>query len=349
MHHFATFTAETLAVNRPGMAGLLKKEIPLLAFQHDYLMHCLLSMASLHIESLSPRNPLFNSKAVVMHHVNAISGFRQAIGALSPANSEPVLITSLFLLMIGCVDSSSNGDGQRWINAWLGLHCGIRAIIDQVSWQGVRSLTIGPIFSRGEEPAYLPVKLPMRLWSMLGMWDLSNPDAEVLTHGLLALGALYSLLLRGGCKDSELYLKVSSWPASLPPDFAALAKQARPEALIILAYFLMFSKMATTPGWWMEGISNRGIGAIDSVLDSHWDFLMQIPLQMVNISDPKEIEKLLLSEIPLGEEDVGVVYELPNRSRDPRFNTTNLADPAMLNHFESSELPDQELSKACTF
>lgn len=299
MHHFATSTAKSLAVNRPGMEELLRNDIPRLAFQHDFLMHCILGISSLHLDHISPSksSPFTSRKFIVGHHVSAISGFRRAIASLSSSNAEPVLLSSLFLLIIGARDSSFHGDGEQWITSWLGLHTGIRAIIDSIHWDAVQTLSIAPVFSRGNESAILPVKLPLGLWQLFRSWDMRQPDNQILMRSLFALGVLYSLFADEGPTSSEFFLKVSSWPASLPMEYSQMARQMRPEALVILAYYFALSKVATAPVWWLQGVSDRGIGAIALVLRGRLSHLMQFPMEIVAVTDPERMADLLVSQL----------------------------------------------------
>lgn len=300
MHHFATHTAASLATNRPGMETLLRNEIPTLAFRHDYLMHCILSISSLHLSTISPSSTLMDRKAVVVHHVSALSGFRRAIGSVNSSNAEAILITSLFLLIIGAIESSLTGDGEQWITSWLGLHNGIRTIIDTVNWQMVQALSVGPVFTRGKEPSVVPVRLPLCLWTLLGSLDIDDPDSQTLSNTLLALGALFTILIEEGCDSSELFLKCSSWAVSLHREFSALVRQMRPEALIIMAYYLSLCKLAFRSKWWMDGVSDKGIAAIANVLNGRCVELMKVPLQVatVPLTDGETMLGLLLGQLP---------------------------------------------------
>jgi hypothetical protein len=327
MHHFATSAAVSLAQGRPGMEDILRTDIPALAFQNDYLMHCILGIASLHIEYVSPKNPLHNPKAVFLHRGHAIAGFRKAIANISPANSNAILVTSLFLLMLGSADFPAPGTvgGGLWITNWLGLHAGIRAIIDQVGWQHVQGSSVAPVFSRGKEPFIVPAKLPLYLWDMLAGIDMSGPFSQTLSRALHALGSLYSILLSEGI-TYELFLKVSSWPASLPPDFTVAAKNLMPEALVILAFYLSFAKMLVGGGWWLNGIADQGIQAIESLLEPSWQYLMELPLMVLKTADKEDIKTLLLSQLPKDtthDLERGAVYEMPAGSKafDPQFST----------------------------
>jgi len=83
MHHYLTRTSESLVlISRRGAHRILQVEIPRIALEHEFVMHCVLGVASLHLHHLAPDVPEYQSLTIA-HRVNALSGLRMAISQLS--------------------------------------------------------------------------------------------------------------------------------------------------------------------------------------------------------------------------------------------------------------------------
>jgi hypothetical protein len=80
-------------------------------------------------------------------------------------------------------------------------------------------------------------------------------------------------------------------------EFAALTKRKQPQALVIAAYYLVFTKLIDEI-WWIADISGREIEAIANALPVDYQPHMAIPLQALHLRSKWDIANLLLSQLP---------------------------------------------------
>jgi hypothetical protein len=297
LHHYSTLTSGSLfLINRCGADRILQFEVPRLAFEHDFMMHCVLGIASLHLNYLAPDVPEYQSLTIA-HRVNALSGFRVAISQLSKETYRAVLAGSLLLLILSSDLSVGETGGDLWIGNWLGLWAGMREMIKVVSWAFVQQSGLAPIFSRDNHPRTTLANLPSALSDMLLPMDPDNEDTRIILSTLGCLSRLYEYLLLKGFTQ-ELTTRVIAWPANTNvAEFAALAKRRQPQALVIAAYYLVFTKLVDKI-WWMADISGREIEAIANALPIEYQSLMIIPLQAVHLHSKLDTASLLLSQLP---------------------------------------------------
>lgn len=299
LHHYWTMTSGSLSViSRAGVERILQYDLPQLAFQHDFMMHCLLGIASLHLHHLAP-NVLEHQSLAITHRVHAMSGLRKAISQPSKESYRAILAGSHFLLILSSDLSSAESDGDLWIGNWLGLWAGMRGMIKVTSWTYVEQSGLAPIFAKDYNPRTTLENLPVVLSDMLSSMDPDKEETRLISNTLECLSRLYEYLLLDGF-GTELTTRVIAWPANTEiAGFSALAKQRQPQALVIAAYYLVFTKLVDGI-WWMAEISGREIESIAKALPVEYHFLMIIPLQAVHLHDKWEILNLLLSQLPGG-------------------------------------------------
>lgn len=128
MHHWSTSTWTTIAVGAE-QNSLLLTDVPQLAFKNEYLLNCMLGIASLHQEVLDPTSTE-HPKTTVGYRARALSGFREALSATDPATLdwEAALMMALLLLILCSKDRNKGVDDLTIVN-WLVLYRGIAAVI----------------------------------------------------------------------------------------------------------------------------------------------------------------------------------------------------------------------------
>ena len=297
LHHYSTLTSGSLfVVNRDGASRIVQFEIPRLAFEHDFMMHCMLGIASLHLHHLAPDVPEHQS-LTIEHRVQALSGLRAAISEFSKEKYRAILAGSLLLLILSSDLSAPATGGELWIGNWFGLWAGMRDVITLTSWTFVEQSGLAPIFARDKNPGGDLENLPSALLDMLLLMEPGTEATKFIFHTLTCLSKLYQGLLLDGITP-ELTTKVVAWPAGTDiSEFAALVKQKQPQALIIAAYYLVFTKI-TDEIWWLAEISSREIEAIANVLPTEYLSLMIVPLQAIHLPSKWDIASLLLSQFP---------------------------------------------------
>ncbi|KAL3440503.1 hypothetical protein BJX65DRAFT_316464 [Aspergillus insuetus] len=95
MHHFATETYQSLCLSK-SESRTWQVLVPQLALKRRYLMHGILSLASLHLATMrdaSEARPYID--AGLSHHSLSLEPFRIAIGSLTPENCEAAFAQSI--------------------------------------------------------------------------------------------------------------------------------------------------------------------------------------------------------------------------------------------------------------
>lgn len=297
MHHFLTIPSRTLCgVDRPGIEHIMRVEMPHLAYEHDFMMHCILGMSALHLHHLAPEAKE-NHSLTIVHRVNALSGLRAAVTTLSRDNYRGILAASLFLLVLASDRSMIDDERELWCTGWFALWAGLREMIRLVSWDYLQQSSLAPMFARDDGPRGSLKSLPLPLSTMLASMDPDNENTKIITSTLEYLGKLYNALSSGD-SGSVFDTKVISWPGSTDIcDLTRLMRQVHPEALVITAYYLAFTKLMSGV-WWMDGIADQEIETIARLLPGAYLAYMAVPLKAIGTNDRSEIAVMLLSEAP---------------------------------------------------
>jgi hypothetical protein len=294
MFHWSTFTYNSIGVG-DHMHNVLRFVLPELAFQNEFLLNGMLGIASIHQQRLLP-DPTGSRKLTDLYRFKALSSFRKAVAAVGPDSPyyEAALIMSILLVVL-CSQDYSPEDGELTIVRWVVLYRGLSALITLRSYPGIANTSVFPMFKRQiTELTSVPV-VPTVLINMLATIHHSDPDYEELPHYckiLDALGMLYASLREDGL-GANLSIRVVSWPSYGSDQFAKLARENQPRALVILAHYLVFMKLVKGI-WWIEGISDREIKAINDIVGPKYASYMEVPLQAAELTDAEEITKLLL-------------------------------------------------------
>jgi hypothetical protein len=269
-----------------------------MALEHDFMMHCVLGIASLHLHNLAPDVPEYQSLTIA-HRVNALSGLRMAISQLSKGSYRAILAGSIMLLIVSSGLYTAEIGRDLWIGNWLGLWAGMRETVRVVSWESVKQSGLAPIFAKDDNPGTSLAYLPLPLSHMLSLMDRNKQDAKVILKTLCSLSRLYENLLINGFTP-ELTTMAIAWPANTDiSEFSALAKRRQPQALVIAAYYLVFAKLLDEI-WWIADISGHEIEMIANALPTEYQYLMIMPLQAVHLQSKWDIASLLLSQVSGG-------------------------------------------------
>ncbi|KAL2066708.1 hypothetical protein VTL71DRAFT_2780 [Oculimacula yallundae] len=294
MHHWSTSTWSTLAVGH-WSDGVLRTEVPSLAFEFSFLQDCMLGIASLHQQQLLP-DPSQAIRQTAIYRSRALSSFRTALSDVQwgTRKYEAALITSLLLVLL-CSKDYATEDGELIVVNWLILYRGLSSVINLKSYADIHSLSVSPIFRRERAPLKeLPV-IPKILVTMMRDIEPTDPDFGILEHycfTLDALGLLFGQLRESG-PGPELSIRVITWPSFIRHDIARAAQQRRPRILVILAYYLVFIRLVRDL-WWVDGIAEKEFGTLIGFLDKTWLPYVEIPIRAMMMSTDEEVTEIML-------------------------------------------------------
>ncbi|KAI7759200.1 hypothetical protein LZL87_008577 [Fusarium oxysporum] len=167
--HYWTISASLDIVKSPAGDHYWQKTFPKIGFQHAFVMHGILSLASLH---LAYRHPADRPRLICIaayHHNIALRGFQQGINQMSDDNSDALFVFSSLnivyvLAFFGPLCDNSSADRKSRIlgDGWIPAIRGVDAVL---------------------HPAYERVcRGPLDDLTRIGNWDKLNPDQQPVVH-----------------------------------------------------------------------------------------------------------------------------------------------------------------------
>ncbi|KAI6716793.1 hypothetical protein JHW43_000745 [Diplocarpon mali] len=294
MHHWSTSTWNSVAVGN-WADGVLKMAVPSLAFDHDFLLNTMLGIASLHSQHLLPY-PRQAQIQTSIYRARALKGLRNALTDITCGSRkyEAGLITSLMVTIL-CSRDEIAGEGELTIVQWLILYRGLNTIILLRDYDALNNLSVSPIFRREIAPLKTAPLIPTILVDMLREIGPLDPDFELLEYlcqALDALGLLFGQLKEDGLGPA-LSIRVITYPSYCPNEFALAAQNRRPRALVILAYYMVFTKLVKDL-WWVEGIAEREFGTLLCMLGPEWYAYVEVPVQAMMTNSDYDVVELML-------------------------------------------------------
>jgi hypothetical protein len=316
---FASFAVE--AGRAPNIDNILKVRIPQEAFHSPFLMNCLFGLSALHLQSL--KQDIDPSRAV-MYRAKAFEGYRKAIEEAKPETFPALLASSLLLTALASQMFREKDTKELYIIDWMVVWRGIGLIVDLISPQKLWESGMAELFFR--PPIDLnraALSIPNNLLFMISSIKMDSPEYEnvaIYYDTLKYLGSLYAELQNGF--GPIMNLRIITWFTFLPKPFIELARQKKERALVIVAHYLIFTKLVEDL-WWLSGIGNREIRGIYHYLGEEWYPQLNVPRQAVHIEDQLEIARLLMNDPAWTPTEP---YDKFEAFRDPRTKTLSWVD-----------------------
>lgn len=278
---------------------ILKVQIPQHAFECPFLMDCVLGISALQLQIMG-RCDVEESRGV-RYRARAFEGYRRAIADPEPGTSQAALVAcSLFMTVLSSHVFRDEGPGiELYIVDWMVVWRGINVMVCTVSPRGLCKLGLADLFFRPEVDLNAGAfHVPEMLLAMVGsiqVGDNEYADEKTYYDTLKHLGSLYAGLSKDGL-GTMMDLRITTWFTLIPGEFVELARQRRPRALVILAYYSVFLKMVRDL-WWTTGIGDRGIRDIlDYLAHEPWSGLLSLPRSALSLNRGPDIARLLLDD-----------------------------------------------------
>ncbi|KAF4461047.1 C6 zinc finger domain [Fusarium albosuccineum] len=275
---------------------ILKVQIPRNAFQHPFLMDCLLAISALQMQHL---NQNMDALRAIHHRARAFEGYRKAVQEAKPETAFALIACSmLFTCLSSHIFREEHGrDLDLHVLDWMVVWRGISPVIDMVSprrlWElGMAELFFRPSIDLNKAAFYIPNSL-LHMMACIGEDDPECPDVGTYYLTLQYLGSLYMSLQDGF--SPELTSRIITWPTFVPEEFVALARKKQPRALIILAHWLLFIKTIDYL-WWVTDIGDREIRGILRHLGDAWSLELAAPRLSLALNSRLSVARLLLND-----------------------------------------------------
>ncbi|KAL2116943.1 hypothetical protein VTJ04DRAFT_9111 [Mycothermus thermophilus] len=278
---------------------ILKVNVVQHAFEHEFLMNCILGLSAMHANHLGVRSIGVSHAHEMLFRSRAFEAYRKAVAAADPATFPALLATSL--LMCGLSTHMFRGEDARplAILDWIVLWCGIGEIIRITKLPTASRPGIGALFWRPPVDYEASAQhIPSTLLFMLTTIKPTDPEYPLVQHyhtTLRLLGSLYRELATAGL-TARLLLRVVTFPTFLPKEVVDAARARKPRALVIIAHYLVWAKMRIFPCWWMEGIAEFEIPNICAAIPPDLHLFLRVPLAALSIHNDKELARLLLED-----------------------------------------------------
>ena len=292
--HFAATGPRLKRVN-----DILKVQIPRHAFKCPFLMDCVLGISALQLRIMG-RCDVEGSRGV-RYRARAFEGYRKAIADPEP-NASPAALVACSLLMTVLSSYMFREEGPDiglYIIDWMGVWRGINVMVGIVSPRGLWKLGLADLFFRPEVDlntgAFYVPEILLGMISSIQVGDQEYVHEKTYYDTLKYLGSLYAGLLKDGL-GPMMDLRIATWFTLIPREFIELAKQRRPRALVILAYYSVFLKMVRDL-WWITGIGDRGIRDIlDYLAHEPWSGPLSLPRSALSLDRGLDVARLLLDD-----------------------------------------------------
>lgn len=270
MHQFATETYLSLCVSESEKVTW-QKLVPRLALKHRYLMHGILSLASLHIATtLDPSQARVYVDTGLEYHSVSLEPFRVAVDNLTPENCDAVfaesIITTAINLSLPQLTAGHGNEGKMTENMMTAFEL----------LQGVKKiLTIGrswirlELFSQGEfwkdTSAELDEDTDSALNQLLFLNDQIKSSSNERQHGIHrdVINHLRHCFMKFSCSLDPA--PVLAWLGAVDTGFVHGIRTKSPFSLLILAYWGVLLAQLDGQRWWAR---NAGKALVNEILVS---------------------------------------------------------------------------------
>ncbi|KAH8595310.1 hypothetical protein B0O99DRAFT_709504 [Bisporella sp. PMI_857] len=263
MNHFTAVTSLKL-FSEEKQQDLWQKDIPFEARSYPLLMHGLLSVASLHLALLEPKNKLAYRIRALYHHNVGLQLFNSQICYLSSGNSH-ALFGFAFMLVIwvyASPEENKNALQLKDILDLLDLVRGCKAVFELQSG-AILSSRFGSFieFQYWKRPARLELELSPAVQRTLQYLRTKAID----TIHITAIDDLERLLKRSITEPHYMRAGVA-WVAVVTDTYWIRLKSYEPVAMLIFAHYAMLLQWYEDQRWWMAGWPERVLQTVSDAL-----------------------------------------------------------------------------------
>jgi hypothetical protein len=318
MHHFTASTSQTFSdTMEQKMAWQIN--IPILAYDAQYLMDAILAVSALHLRFIHPDDKSL-IRASHGYMASALAQYSSSLNTgLSEFNAEALFSTAAliaFQASASRVFEDDQGDGTYSLPlAWFHSFQGIKTVV-MASWQWLRaSDRIYPIINC-QQALSLDIDSNMQLFFA--------PLLEGMDEQLDSLPAKVRAETRQAYEHAVAFLnwshqlpvrnRILAFPATVSRRFVELVGLRDPRALVIISCFFAFTK-AVDDVWWLQGVAKREVNGIYSLLPFEWRPKMEWATRIANLKGPiddetwgSELQDLDVNNMKIEEDATDRIY-----------------------------------------
>jgi hypothetical protein len=261
------------------------------AFDKRFLLDTVLALSSLHTENL---NMPVDRNVSLKYRVVAFHSYARAIEEADPSTFTALLANSLLMTALSSAEFRDPNSPDLHIISWMMVWRGIGLMIERLTLREfLRSnfcrLFYRPSIDLAEAINHVPQEA-FRIVTDMTANDAESNDRDTYISTLRYLGSLYQHLKDG--LDPIMKLRIITWFTFVPAQFTRLVQQKRPRALVIIAHYAAFLKLAQRV-WWLVGVGDRTLVDIIRHLHSPWRQYMLKPIEVAGLHHVKSIGRVL--------------------------------------------------------
>ncbi|KAG7045329.1 fungal zn binuclear cluster domain-containing protein [Colletotrichum scovillei] len=305
LHHYNVVICHILE-DEESTAVIWREVVPETAFSHDFLMHGLLALSSLHYAQTHPA--LHDEFALISSQYQdvALQAFAAKLQNANEGSFEPYFFLATFLFIISMCSITGQHDPDTVIapkdlaQSFMLLQ-GIKSIL---VFKPVETCfqagPLGPLFGH-----IMPLPIDhtgpfqRRLDQLFKLTRELSPTFEAMDAQSSCLLAIESLRTTyAACAADQTTTRARRiwlWPVSLPSFFVDLISNHHHVALIILAHYAAFTRPFEHRQWMNKGWSSKMMAAVETALDEQWRAWVDWPKRSI-------VEQIDVDEMGLFEE-----------------------------------------------
>ena len=316
LHHYITVVTDTFSSEPFRQVWYL--DSVRLGFEHPFLLNAIFAISSLHIvcdagdglriysddervQSIAkvinrPKFSLGNIDHAKAHRIYlnlAVRTQREAISSLNPNNADAVFLASVLLSYqaLKLLPDSPSPNVYSPPTQWLRMSSAIstvvlaaRPLVQEGSLvEMTRTRLMEPDFEDRAAIFNPQNRKPFEAllnWSRYPEPDLDFESKNAYEEALAYIGGVWQAILTK--EDPKiLFRRLVLLGIMVPSQFATFLDEGRPRALVILAHHFAMTK-ACEENWWLQGVADREVNGIRSILPAEWQWAMEWPLLVLN-------------------------------------------------------------------
>ncbi|KAH6892878.1 hypothetical protein B0T10DRAFT_481061 [Thelonectria olida] len=293
---YTNFTSSSFSVAGPGnpVDDILNVRMVQVAFETPFLMDSIFALSNLHMQNL---NQNCDPSCALAYRARFLEGYRRAVEAAAPETYVAIMASSIYLTVLSSQAFREEKSPELYILDWMVVWRGIGLVVDQM---GVGNIFDTGMYALFERPAIdleaSTASIPNHLLFMVSSIKPDDPDyPDIATYRdtLKYLGSLYMYLREGF--SPVINLRIISWFTFLPGRFINLARQRRPRALVIIAYYAAFLKLLKSI-WWLKGVGKRSLDDLCNYLSPEWEHLLLVPQAARDVDDELDLARVIFQD-----------------------------------------------------
>ncbi|OGE50073.1 hypothetical protein PENARI_c018G05458 [Penicillium arizonense] len=294
LHHYTTSTCYTLS-RSPAVQTIWRDVAPRIGFEMPPVLHTILAVSALHLGHSDESRRERCLAHAQMHHSIAVKEMVPLVSSLAQENGEALFLFTSLTCMFSCAKPTKAGDflvlfEQGTLSEWARLFRGTTTVI-QSGGESLRNGRLAPIFLNGSylaaahrAPQALEHGRP-HIWELQEMMQrecpLHLPARKIYQNTLDELARTLGVALKADASWRLETADVFRWLLDVSDDYLDLLRQEAPIALIIFGYWCACVRQIEWM-WWMEGLSQRFMTQLLSVLDPKYREWLWWPQEIIN-------------------------------------------------------------------